>query len=103
MFCSFALMQIALNLPSRVAPRREASVIGNEAMPVRSDSSSASVTMWFNRWLRQANLLRWFGQGSLLFYLCAFVMVASLTLGGGGRIGYLSDAILQLSAIPLLI
>ena len=58
--------------------------------------------MWFDRWFRQASLLRWFGQVSLLFYLCAFVMVASLTLGGGGRIGYLSDAILQLLAIPLL-
>ena len=47
-------------------------------------------------------MLRWFGQVSLLFYLCAFVMVASLTLGGGARSGYLSDAILQLLAIPLL-
>ena len=30
-------------------------------------------------------------------------MVASLTLGGGGRIGYFSDVVLQLLAIPLLI
>jgi O-antigen ligase len=59
--------------------------------------------MWFDRWFGQADPRRWFGQLSLLFYLCAFVMVASLTLGGGTRGGFLSDAILQLVAIPLLL
>ena len=38
-----------------------------------------------------------------LFYLCAVVVVAGLTLGGGTRQGFLSDAILQLLAIPLLL
>src|SRR6476646_1603237 len=56
--------------------------------------------MWLDLWFRQANLLRWVGQVNLLFYLCALVTVASLTLGGGGR--SVSDAILQLLAIPLL-
>ena len=68
--------------------------------------------MWFDRWFRQAHLHRWFrqadlrrgfGQVNILFYLCAFVIVASLTLGGGARNGRLSDAILQLLAIPLLL
>src|SRR5262245_53387005 len=60
--------------------------------------------MWFDRWLwfRQASSLPRLRQLSLLFYLCAFVMVASLTLGGGARNGYFSDGILQLLAIPLL-
>jgi O-antigen ligase len=39
----------------------------------------------------------------LMFFLCAVVVVASLILGGGTRGGFLSDAILQLIAIPLLI
>jgi hypothetical protein len=38
-----------------------------------------------------------------MFFLCAFVIVASLILGGGTRGGFLSDAILQLVAIPLLL
>ena len=38
-----------------------------------------------------------------MFYLCAVVIVASLVLGGGTRGGFLSDAILQLIAIPLLL
>jgi O-antigen ligase len=38
-----------------------------------------------------------------MFSLCAFVIVASLILGGGTRGGFLSDAILQLIAIPLLL
>jgi len=38
-----------------------------------------------------------------LFFLCAFVITASLILGGGTRGGFLSDAILQLTAIPLLL
>ena len=45
----------------------------------------------------------WFGQRTLLFYLCAVVMVASLILGGAARGGLLPDAILQLLAIPLLV
>ena len=59
--------------------------------------------MWLDRRFRQIDLLRWFGQVNLLFYLCALVIVASLTLGGGARNGRLSDAILQLLAIPLLL
>jgi hypothetical protein len=43
------------------------------------------------------------GKASPLFYLCAFVFVASLILGGGTRGGFLSDAILQLLSLPLLI
>jgi O-antigen ligase len=46
---------------------------------------------------------RWIGRGDLLLYLCAFVIVASLVFGGGTRGGFLSDAILQLLAIPLLL
>jgi O-antigen ligase len=43
-----------------------------------------------------------FTKATPLFYMCAVVMTASLILGGGTRAGYLSDAILQLLAIPLL-
>ena len=59
--------------------------------------------MWFDRWLGQADLRRWAGQVNLLFCLCALVIVASLVLGGATRGGFLSDAILQLVAIPLLL
>src|SRR5262245_47604102 len=45
----------------------------------------------------------WFGSGTWFLYLCALVMVASLVLGGGVGRGLLSDAILQLLAIPLLV
>jgi O-antigen ligase len=45
----------------------------------------------------------WVGQATPLFYLCALVMVSSLLLGGGTRDGFVSDAILQLLAIPLLL
>lgn len=38
-----------------------------------------------------------------LFLLCAFVIAASLLLGGGTRGGFLRDAILELIAIPLLL
>jgi O-antigen ligase len=37
------------------------------------------------------------------FYLCAIVVVAALVLGGGTRSGFVSDAILQLLAVPLLL
>jgi len=37
------------------------------------------------------------------FYLCAFVVVAALVLGGGTRSGYVSDTILQVLAVPLLL
>jgi len=37
------------------------------------------------------------------FYLCAFVVVAALVLGGGTRSGFVSDAILQILAVPLLL
>ena len=38
-----------------------------------------------------------------LFLLCTIVLVASLVLGGGTRTGFLSDAVIQLLAIPLLL
>ena len=53
-------------------------------------------------WLR-TRIAPWIGTASPLFYLCAVVFVASLLLGGGTRGGFLSDAILQLLAIPLLL
>jgi O-antigen ligase len=56
-----------------------------------------------NNWFGHADLRRWPGQVGHLFYLCAFVIVASLLLGGGTRGGFLSDAILQFFAIPLLL
>jgi O-antigen ligase len=40
---------------------------------------------------------------SLLFGLCAFTMVCAVVLGGGAQRGYLSDAILQFLAVPLLL
>jgi O-antigen ligase/polysaccharide polymerase Wzy-like membrane protein len=43
------------------------------------------------------------GPGRALFYLCAFVVVAALVLGGGTRTGFLADVILQLLAVPLLL
>jgi len=39
----------------------------------------------------------------VLAFLCGTVLVASLVLGGGTRSGFLSDAILQLVATPLLV
>ena len=38
-----------------------------------------------------------------LFSLSAFVVIASLILGGGTRPGFLSDVILQLIAMPLFL
>ena len=40
---------------------------------------------------------------SVVFCACAFTMVGSLVLGGGTRGGFLSDAILELLAIPALL
>ena len=40
---------------------------------------------------------------SIVFCACAFTMVGSLLLGGGTRGGFLSDAILELLAIPALL
>lgn len=40
---------------------------------------------------------------SWLLCLCAFVIALSLLLGGGTQSGFLSDAVLQASAIPLLL
>jgi O-antigen ligase len=40
---------------------------------------------------------------NFLFVTTGFVVVASLLLGGGTRAGFLSDAILQLLALPLLL
>ena len=48
-------------------------------------------------------IITWLGKASPLFYLCAAVMIASFVLGGGTRPGFLSDAILQLLALPLLL
>ena len=42
-------------------------------------------------------------RGRLQLGLCGFVIVASLLLGGGARGGFLSDAILQLLAVPCLL
>ena len=53
--------------------------------------------------LNKISFEAWFGRDTLFLYLCAVVMVASLILGGGARGGLLSDAILQLLAIPLLL
>ena len=53
--------------------------------------------------LRIKQIDRLFGQANPLFYLTAVVMVVSLILGGGTRGGFLSDAILQFTAIPLLL
>jgi len=52
--------------------------------------------------LRIKQIDRLFGQANPLFYLTAVVMVVSLILGGGTRGGFLSDAILQFTAIPPL-
>jgi O-antigen ligase len=62
--------------------------------PIFRDGSGPPPTVRISRWL---------GESNLLFSLCAFVIVASLILGGGTRGGFLSDAMLQLSAIPLLL
>jgi hypothetical protein len=62
-------------------------------LPARSGSSL----------LRLRQIDRLFGKASPLFYVAAAVVVASLLLGGGTRGGFLSDAILQLAAIPLLL
>src|ERR1700733_2872413 len=40
---------------------------------------------------------------SLIFGICAFTVVCSLLLGGGTRGGFLSDAILELLAVPALL
>ena len=40
---------------------------------------------------------------NFVFYACAFTIVGSLLLGGGTRGGFLSDAILELLAIPALL
>ena len=45
----------------------------------------------------------WITKACPLFYLCAVTVVAALVLGGGTRGGFLSDAVLQLLAIPLLL
>ena len=55
------------------------------------------------RLARATGIGRWLGQSGLLFCLCAFVVTASLVLGGGTRGGFLSDAILQLLSVPLLL
>jgi O-antigen ligase len=53
--------------------------------------------------MRATWITAWPSTVSLLFYLSAVVMTASLFLGGGTQGGFLSDAILQLLAIPLLL
>jgi O-antigen ligase len=56
-----------------------------------------------SRVLKEIRFEAWSGKASLLFYLCAVMMVATLILGGAARPGLLPDAILQLLAIPLLV
>jgi O-antigen ligase len=58
---------------------------------------------WLDRWFGHADRHRWLVRVNLLLSLCAFVIVASLILGGGTRGGFLSDAILEFLAIPLLL
>jgi hypothetical protein len=53
--------------------------------------------------LRASLPTAWSGTASLAFYGCAVVMTATLVLGGGTVGGFLSDAVLQLLAIPLLL
>jgi hypothetical protein len=53
--------------------------------------------------LNKISIEAWFGRERRFLYLCAIVMVASLVLGGGAGRGLLSDALLQLIAIPLLL
>ena len=50
-----------------------------------------------NAWIKPG------GRAGPFFYLCAFLLVASLLLGGGTRGGFIADAILQFLAIPLLV
>lgn len=45
----------------------------------------------------------WEKRPSVAFSLCAFTLLASLLLGGGTRGGFLSDAILELIAIPVFL
>src|SRR5262249_54867422 len=40
---------------------------------------------------------------SIVLFACAFTMVCSLVLGGATEGGYLSDAVLELLAIPALL
>lgn len=54
----------------------------------------------FNKFV-PAELLQ--GKDVPLFYTCGFVLVCSLLLGGGTRGGFLSDAVLQLLAVPALL
>lgn len=45
----------------------------------------------------------WESRPSLLLSLCAVTLIASIMLGGGTRSGFLSDAVLQLIAIPAFV
>ncbi len=54
-------------------------------------------------WNKLALAQLWERRPSLLLGSSAFILVASLTLGGGTHGGFLSDAILQLAAIPALL
>jgi O-antigen ligase len=56
-----------------------------------------------DRWVRDAHLGRVLNRVDFLFYLSAFVLVASLFLGGATHGGFLSDTLLQFTAIPLLL
>ncbi len=50
--------------------------------------------------MRKLNLFR---PRNGFVYLCAFTVVAALVLGGGTRHGFVSDAVLQVLAVPLLL
>jgi O-antigen ligase len=54
-------------------------------------------------WFKDPHLWQRLTRVDALFCLAAFVMVASILLGGATHGGFLSDTILQFSAIPLLI
>ena len=59
--------------------------------------------MRLDRWVKEAHLARWLRRVDILFCLSAFVLIASLLLGGATHGGFLSDTVLEFTAIPLLL
>lgn len=73
---------------------------------LKNQDGSNKMTNWsvLSSLDRRAGIQGWSAlQTNALFYLCAFVIVCSLLFGGATRGGFLSDAILQLIATPLLL
>lgn len=68
-------------------------------MSIRAITQQAPAAIW--RRLMPVQLVE-SGLGSL-FWLCALTIILALLLGGGTRGGFLSDAILELAAIPALL